>query len=151
MLDLGYGNALVVGMLIVLFFIFAPWAEGPKEGEIKTDEVTVEITSNSFEPGKVTVKKGTTVTWVNRLDRKVWPASNQHPIHTEYPGGNYGLPGSYGGSQACKGRGKPKGNAFDACKPLQKGEKFSFTFNEVGRWSYHDHLRPSLRGTVVVK
>ncbi|MFB6167010.1 MAG: hypothetical protein ABEJ62_01990 [Candidatus Nanohaloarchaea archaeon] len=113
-------------------------------------EVTVEITPEGFRPRTVTVENGTTVTWVNRKSGAAWPASSVHPTHTRYPGGDYGQEGSYLGSQACTGKGEQKGHAFDACQRLQPGDTFSFTFKRVGTWGYHDHLNPSVQGTVKV-
>lgn len=112
--------------------------------------VTVAVTDTGFDPATITIEQGTTVTWVNQGDRSVWPASNVHPVHTRYPGGDYDAPGSYGGSQACSGENEPKGDAFDACHEVAPGESWSFTFNETGTFGYHDHLRPSATGTVRV-
>jgi plastocyanin len=89
-------------------------------------DVIVEITAGgSFSPTIVTVKKGTKVTWKNLGDAPVWPAVNPHPVHTEYQG-------------------------FDARTDLRKGETYSFTFDKVGSWNYHNHLNPGTTGTVIV-
>jgi len=34
---------------------------------------------------------------------------------------------------------------------LAEGESYTFIFNEAGNWRYHDHLRSSLTGTIVVR
>tara|TARA_Y100001951_G_C11196943_1_gene214853 strand:+ start:283 stop:747 length:465 start_codon:yes stop_codon:yes gene_type:complete len=89
-------------------------------------EKFVEITSSgSFVPETLTISQGDRVTWTNEGSRSVWPASNNHPTHKLYLG-------------------------FDSLKGLKLGGSYSFTFNEVGTWKYHDHLRSSVRGTVIV-
>ena len=88
--------------------------------------VMVSITdAGSFAPQTVQVKKGGTVTWVNQSTHPVWPASGVHPTHTIYPG-------------------------FDALRRIQPGEKYSFKFDRVGVWEYHDHLNALMTGTVEV-
>ena len=95
---------------------------------------TVKITSSGFEPKTLTVKAGTTVTFVNEDSNKHWPASAMHPTHAVYPE-----------SGGCIG------SKFDACKGLAQGESFSFTFNEKGSWKYHDHLNVPSTGTIAVE
>lgn len=105
--------------------------EGPDDTNNKDSqnqpamEVTVTVTSEGFSPATVTIKKGGTVTWVNMLDEQVWVASALHPTHKEYPG-------------------------FDQLKGMGKGGSYSFTFDKVGSWKYHDHLNPSRFGKVEV-
>ena len=81
--------------------------------------------NGNFSPSEVKIKKGGTVTWVNKSQNPVWPASNPHPIHTDYPG-------------------------FDASRGLANGESYSFTFDKAGSWGYHNHLNPGMRGEVKV-
>ncbi len=100
----------------------------------ETKENTVEITSAGFNPSTVTIKAGDKVTFTNKDTSTHWPASAVHPTHTDYP--------ETGGCI---------GSKFDACKGLAQGESWSFTFNEKGSWNYHDHLNPSLKGTIVVE
>ncbi len=95
---------------------------------------SVEITSSGFSPNTLTIKTGETVTFVNKDSRPHWPASAVHPTHTVYP--------ETGGCI---------GSKFDACKGLAQGETFSFKFNQKGTWNYHDHLNPSLTGTIIVQ
>ncbi|GBD34180.1 hypothetical protein HRbin34_00504 [bacterium HR34] len=108
--------------------------------ETTYQEVQIIITDNGFEPSTITVSKGTKVTFVNQFDSPSWPASDVHPTHRVYPGS---------GIEKC---GTPQESSiFDACHGLQKGESYSFIFNEAGEWKYHDHLRPYLTGTIIVK
>lgn len=87
--------------------------------------ITISIDDTGFTPATVTVAAGTGVTFINNGQGAHWPASDPHPIHT-------GLPG------------------FDAKRRLATGETYSFTFDKVGTWSFHDHLSPSTKGTIVV-
>ncbi|MEK6837097.1 MAG: cupredoxin domain-containing protein, partial [Nanoarchaeota archaeon] len=101
---------------------------------------TVEITSTGFTPDALTIKAGETVVFVNNDALEHWPASAVHPTHTVYPGSDISKCGSAAAA-----------TIFDACKRLDLGDSFNFVFNEKGSWKYHDHLNPSLRGTVVVE
>jgi plastocyanin len=105
-----------------------------------TSEVIIKITTDGFEPKEVEISKGTKVTWVNEQSNPSWPASEVHPTHEVYPG------------SSIKKCGTPEQDKiFDACRGLNQGESWSFIFNEVGEWYYHDHLNPSLKGKIVVK
>ncbi len=88
--------------------------------------VTVSIDDEAFMPATLTVKAGTTVTFVNNGQALHWPASNPHPIHTGMPG-------------------------FDSRKGLATGETYSFTFTKAGTFGMHDHLNTRLIGTIVVQ
>lgn len=88
--------------------------------------VTISMDETGFTPKTVTVEAGTTVTFVNNGQAPHWPASALHPTHQVLPG-------------------------FDALRGLATGETYSFTFEKVGSWNYHDHLNPKLFGTVVVE
>src|SRR3989344_4949133 len=108
----------------------APSSSAPAAGDIeKTGLVqgtVVSIGPQGFNPAAITVKKGTTVIFLNEdLGAPHQPASNPHPIHTDYPG-------------------------FDAGEPISPGGSYSFPFNRAGTWRYHDHLNPSRAGTVIV-
>jgi len=101
---------------------------------------TVAISDTGFEPADVTVSAGDTVTFVNNGQAPHWPASDVHPTHTSYPGSDI---------QKC-GTAEAAG-IFDACKGLQTGEEYSFTFTEPGSWEYHDHLNARQGGTITVE
>jgi len=88
--------------------------------------VVVRMENEKFSPDVVTIKKGQTVTFVNVSDDDKWPASDYHPTHLLYPG-------------------------FDALRSIPPGQSYSFTFEKVGRWTYHNHLFPAMKGTVVVR
>ena len=99
-----------------------------------SEEYIVEMTSAGFVPRVLEIRKGDTVKFVNNNSQARWPASAAHPTHTVYPE-----------PEGCIG------SKFDACAGISQGESFSFTFNEVGNWNYHDHLDPSATGTIKVQ
>ena len=98
-------------------------------------DVTITYTDTGFSPADITVQKGQRVRFLNTSHLEVWPASGIHPTHTLYPEKE---------STDCLG------SSFDACRGLQKGEFFDFTFNYVGTWRYHDHLHAEMTGSVKV-
>lgn len=104
-----------------------------KDNTINQDN-TIEITASGFNPGTLTINAGETVTWINKGSSQAWPASAVHPTHKSYP--------ETGGCL---------GSKFDACKRLKQGETYSFTFNQKGTWSYHDHLNSGSIGTIIVQ
>lgn len=101
---------------------------------------TVEISSNGFSPEELKINRGDKVIFLSVDEDLHRPASNIHPTHKLYPGS---------GIEKCDTN--EKNLIFDACRSLNQGESFSFTFNEAGTWNYHDHLLPRIRGTITVK
>ncbi|MEK7208448.1 MAG: hypothetical protein AAB699_02775 [Patescibacteria group bacterium] len=90
-------------------------------------EVTVTYDANGFSRKTVTVKKGDTVIFQNKTGKPASVASAKHPTHLLYP-------------------------EFDQYKTAERGkDEFRFTFEKVGAWNYHDHLNPTMTGTVIVE
>jgi plastocyanin len=100
----------------------------------------VSYTGEGYQPASVTIAAGQTVRFVNNAQADTWPASAVHPTHSIYPGSSI---------QKC-GTAEQAG-IFDACRGLRPGEFWEFTFNETGEWRYHDHLRASHTGVIVVQ
>lgn len=96
--------------------------------------------NNAFEPSTLVIKKGDKVTFYNISGDFVWPASALHPTHKNYPGS---------GIEKCGTA--EQGKIFDACHKIPPGEDWSFVFNEVGSWAYHNHLQASENGVVIVE
>lgn len=94
----------------------------PADGET----VTVTYTNDGFSPSTITITQGDTVRFINDSNRGFHPASNDHPNHTIYPG-------------------------FDANDEIDPGGSYSFTFDRVGTWGYHNHELEGHTGTVVVE
>lgn len=134
-------------MVVTLFFVMGcvPPPEVVEEPSVMEEEVLmeaqiVEIRNDGFHPETLTIKGGDTVIFVNKDTITHWPASDVHPLHTVYPGS---------GIYKCNTPEQTK--IFDACRRLTQGVEYSFTFNEIGEWSYHDHTRPSLTGKIIVE
>lgn len=88
-------------------------------------ETVVTISSSGFSPKSITIKTGESVTWMNSDSVNHQLASDPHPVHTAYPPLNLGVIGP--------------------------GEKKSLSFPTAGTYTYHDHLNPTLKGTVTVE
>jgi len=97
--------------------------------------VIVRMTGTGFSPTTVEINIGDSVSFTDSGASR-WPASISHPTHTVYPGSSIG---KCGGSQ--------ESTIFDACGLVSE---YTFTFNEEGSWSYHDHFSPSKGGTIIV-
>lgn len=112
---------------------------GGSVGGLLTFEVS--ITDSGFSPQNLNILAGDTVKFVNQKSSSSWPASAVHPTHTAYPGSDIQKCGT-----------SEQSTIFDACRGLQTGESWSFTFNppNTGTWNYHDHLNPSMHGSVTV-
>ena len=98
-----------------------------QSGAQETGEgTTVSYTGSGFTPSTITVEAGTTVTFTNNSSKSMWVASSVHPSHKDLPG-------------------------FDQLKGSGNGTSYSYTFEKLGQWSYHNHLSPGYKGTVIVK
>jgi plastocyanin len=94
----------------------------PASGEMT---VTMDSQTGEFVPVTSFVKVGTKVTFKNTDTKPHWIASDPHPTHTDLPG-------------------------FDAKAPIAPGESYTYTFDKVGHWLFHDHLNPAFGGAVEV-
>lgn len=90
-----------------------------------TQAVKVAITSSGFSPKEITVKAGGTVMWTNNDNVEHTVNSAVHPTHQVYPPLNIGN--------------------------IPQGGSKSLIFPDKGTYIYHDHLNPSLFGTVTVE
>lgn len=97
---------------------------------------TVSYTGEGFSPATITITAGDTVEFVNESGPDMWVASAQHPTHKIYPETSL---------LDCLG------SAFDQCAATGVGTSWSFTFNQIGSWGYHNHARASDRGRIVVE
>lgn len=106
-------------------------SQGHFSGEQDVEGVDVQVfevayDGDAYTPSTLSVKNGDIVIFKNNSKSDFWPASNPHPLHTDYP-------------------------EFDPKKPIAAGKTFEFKFTKVGTWKFHDHLNPTARGTVTVK
>lgn len=100
-------------------------ASATEGSDVADEENLVTISSAGFSPKEITISAGETVVWMNSdaIDHTV--NSAPHPTHTAYPPLN-----------------------LDTIKP---GDKKSLNFPEPGTYKYHDHLNPSLVGSIIVE
>lgn len=98
-------------------------ATGAGESAVATSSVT--YADSGFSPKMITVKVGTAVTFTNQSAGSMWVASDLHPTHQLLPG-------------------------FDELKAVVTGGSYQYTFVKVGTWTYHNHMKPSDTGTVIV-
>ena len=159
---------LIVVVLVVLLFSgksTAPNGEGTSDGETgmmedeeesamdneesmmeeEGDEAIMKeniitYTDSGFSPSSLTIGVDETITFKNNSSRIFWPATAVHPTHRVYPGSDIKKCGS--GDEA---------GIFDACGGLNPGGEWQFRFGETGSWGYHNHLRPSNTGRVIVE
>lgn len=89
-------------------------------------EAIIEYRNGTFNPSTIRVLVGTTVTFVNKGTKEVWPASGKHPTHDICPG-------------------------FDSLKGLKQGESYSHMFDKAAECPFHNHLTPGERGSIEVK
>lgn len=87
---------------------------------------SIHITAQGFEPRTVEIRKGETVEFINDDIQPHWPASGIHPTHALCPG-------------------------FDALRGLTQGERYQYTFLKSKTCPFHDHLNPSLTGSIIIK
>ncbi len=102
-----------------------PTQAASQQGAIESTEVNVNIMQNGYEPSTVTIKAGTKVVWTNKSGATANVSSDIHPTHLLWPFLNLGS--------------------------FADGEMVSVVFDESGTYTYHDHLNPSRKGTVVVQ
>ena len=90
------------------------------------NETSVKISSDGFFPKSITIKVGDTVTWMNKDTADHQVSSDPHPTHTLFP-------------------------ILNKIGLIKAGDKKSLQFTTAGTFTYHDHLNPSLTGSVTVQ
>ena len=100
----------------------------------------ITYTDSGYTPNTITIKKGETVTWKNNSKFLMWTASAVHPTHRAYSGTDIAACGT-----------QTLLPMFDACSGIQSGQSWSFKFDNVGMWGYHNHSNSSHWGKVVVE
>lgn len=100
----------------------------------------ITLTDNGYVPAALTIKKGETVVFKNASSATSWPASAMHPSHVVYSGTSL--------SEHCP---DTANTSFDACKGYLPGQSWSFTFDKVGTWKYHNHLNARQYGSITVE
>jgi len=83
------------------------------------------VMNSDFNPAVLTIQAGETVIWTNKDEAKRKVAAEPHPTSTSLP--------------------------ELVSDELEKGDSFSFTFEEAGEWYYHDYLNPIKKGKIIVE
>jgi len=109
-----------------------PEADG---GGVKPANV-VEYTNNGFIPNEIEIARGESVKFVNNSTKDMWVGSAMHPTHSVYPEKT---------ADDCLG------STFDQCERGAPDTSWEFTFNSVGEHGYHNHVRSSHWGKVIVQ
>lgn len=146
---------IVLALIGYFFYAQANPAEAPMSDTATTTEemaggkaaggtepagnVTITYTEDGFSPATVHIPLGTTVTWVNQTQDRMWVGANEHPTHTSYDG--------TAASEHCAGGAPASAQVFDQCTA---SARYSFTFTKAGTWNYHNHANASDRGSVTV-
>lgn len=129
-----YNNFFVGGILLLVVMAASLWLIYKSfslnsflsvEKETSGAKHIVVLDKDGFSPPVITIKKGDYVTFMTKRGKPFWPASNLHPLHTDYL-------------------------EFDPKRPVAPDESWSFQFDKTGKWTYHDHLYPFFTGTIQV-
>lgn len=115
----------VIGFFAILIAVLFAVGQYFLFANSEQQKYTIELRGGGFYPGELSITKGDKVRFVNKREQSFWPASDPHPTHDIYHG-------------------------FDSKKPIDAGKSWSFKFNKEGIFKYHDHLFPSLKGTIMV-
>ena len=116
-----------------------PGSSGVEEVEVSSVAGVVAYTNGGFNPRIIEVRMGESVTWINESSRNMWVASAIHPTHKVYDGTSL--------RKHCNDAGV---TPFDACESMSSGAEWSFNFDQLGEWGYHDHVNAFRTGKVVV-
>jgi plastocyanin len=116
-----YAAAICIG--VIALFLAAAYVINELSNDSGEHEII--FTDEGFSPTLLEVKLGDTVTFTNKSTQEFWPASDVHPSHEVY-------------------------SEFDPLMPIAQNDSWSFTFNELGIWGFHDHIRSVFEGLITV-
>ena len=94
----------------------------------------INYTDKGFDRANIVISAGTAVRWENKRSdprRPMWIATDIHPTHEIYPEFD----------QARKAMREPE----------PEDSPYTFIFTKPGRWAYHDHSDPGMKGVVIVQ
>lgn len=95
------------------------------EPHVMGDMILIRYTNDGYIPAQLEVPAGTAVTFINESDGDMWVASDEHPGHTDLP-------------------------TFDQFSPSDKTSTYTYMFDQIGEWYFHDHLEPAHGGLITV-
>lgn len=88
--------------------------------QVQSGTVEMDIAGSAYQKSDITIKKGTTVVWTNQ-------DAIEHDVTPD-----------------------EENPAFEGSELLSRGQSYSFTFNEVGTYTYHCTPHPFMTGSVTV-
>lgn len=97
----------------------------PSQDAMAGHMMTVRYTNKGFEPATIEIPVGTMVQFINDSDDNMWVASNEHPGHGILP-------------------------TFDQFGFGKKGSTYTYTFDKIGTWPFHDHINLEREGIIKV-
>lgn len=132
--NLVYAAAVIAAVILALWYLLGsrPSAPNTQTGDSGATESAmmeknvVKMSSAGFLPKDIIIKAGEEVTWVNEDSSDHQVNSAVHPTHQVYP-------------------------PLNSIDLLKSGEKKSLSFPDAGVYKYHDHLNPTLFGSVTVE
>lgn len=128
-------------LILSIFFTFGFYATTiHAHSDNNENNVTIHVDENGYTPNEVTIKPNTEIVFENIGNNDHWPATDNHPSHTLYDGTSL--------EEHCADE---SSKSFDSCGPVSTEESWSFTFEKVGTFNYHDHIWPHLGGKIIVK
>lgn len=134
---MGSRNLLLTGLAILVvlagvLFLLKNNSGSPQTGvnaptpfTTEAKEGIVQVTTNGFNPDSLTVASGAKVVWKNESGGEATVNSDSHPTHQLWRFLNLGT--------------------------FPNGSSVTVVFEDPGTYTYHNHLNPTQRGTIVVK
>lgn len=126
---IGLGLLLIIGIIV---YAFSPRAKdidsskpGTSQSSSEAREAQVTITPEGFLPATLIVNKNTTVVFTNNDDKPRQLQANPHPTGDSLP--NF------------------------KSEVLGNNQTYSYTFKQSGIFRFHDHLDPTINGSIEVK
>ena len=120
-----YGRLFRLGLVVIL--LFSCGRAGWHLYWLKTTPRVV-LTHLGFEPDLLIIHQGDTVVFSTTRGLPFWPASNDHPSHLTYA-------------------------EFDPKRAIGPKQTWSYTFERIGTWDFHNHIGSSYApdvGTITV-
>ncbi len=124
-------KVMVLLLIVVALGLFLVVKSSSNNDQAKKDIAATQnmahitITKDGFVPANLVVKKGTKIEWVNTDSAIHQIQANPHPTGTSLPGLSSAI--------------------------LNTNQSYQYTANTSGSFGYHDHINPTVNGTLEVK
>jgi plastocyanin len=124
----GEGLAVVVTVVVVLVMSYIQRSQPQSPAIVATTQPAAEVVimADGFSPATISISKGQSVHWLNQDSSMHQVASDPYPTEDAIPD-------------------------FKQTVALENSQSYTYTFNQTGTFTYHDHLNPyTIKGTVIV-